>query len=146
MEHYFRGYREASYNIHTMRHRLSEIIACSPDSDLSSLREIVSESAGPMWAADGRLLWPKVAFKVYSLNHLRWPDRIVWSAFCYHNSVPFGVMILVAHLSGVLKNDDAYVDLLNSWSDSRRSALDRMSNLQTYDRYISSSSGKKKMK
>ena len=72
-----------------------------------------------------------------SLNkdHLTVKDRFIWSAFCYMNGVPFGLMVSYAVKTKRLRDDNAVDDILNSWTPDRKIKMERMDNLLTYDRY-----------
>lgn len=135
MEHYWSGYKETNYNVRQMKNKLQSLIEIGGVDSRSSFWERLLEQVGPTHSVDGRLLWPRAAYEVAQMDHLRCAQRIIWAAFCFHNGVPFGLMILTAHYSGVLKNDDAYLDLMNSWSDAGKERMAKMTNLLTYDRY-----------
>lgn len=91
-------------------------------------------------------MWPLVAYNLLQLQHWDYRNRITWSAFCHHNSVPFGLMVLYPFKKGVLKDQEAVADLLNSWCDTKKVLLDNMINLYTYDRYLSSNAFRSNIK
>ena len=104
----------------------------TPQSTWSSIVELVGDIKTP----DGRTHWPYTVLEVLEKDHLRMRDRLIWSGFCYQNGVPFGLMIAYPHLCGALRDEAAYMDLMNSWCNDKRALMDSMTNLMTYDRFM----------
>lgn len=135
MQHYWSGFSQPSYNVSEARARLKLLMDIAKDDKKTELWANLLDHVGPMYSSSGKLLWPKIALELTRIDHFRCNHRIAWAAFCFLNGVPFGTMVLLAHYSRVLKNEDAYVDILNSWSDKNKPVLSKMVNLLTWDRF-----------
>lgn len=99
--------------------------------------QTIQELAGPLVdRSTGKVLWPLRVKSAINKHHFKCADRITWAAFCYLNSVPFSYMVYYAHSRKVLKDDQAYMDLMNSWCPNKIPTLESMTNLYTYDRFM----------
>ena len=136
LENYYSGFENETYSSEELRRRLLIVLKPMQEDNIFSVWDTVIDLAGPIETPDGRTQWPNCVKEVVKLSHFRCRERIIWSGFCYHNGIPFGIMVAYAHFKKVLRDEAAYADLLNSWCATRKLKLDGMLNLKTYMRYI----------
>ena len=135
MQFFHSGFPTATYSKSEIDRRLQLILSFVRDETPASLWDSIIENAGDIQMDHGRIRWPLVVCEVVKSAHFGWRERFIWSGFCYHNAIPFGLMVAYPHASKVLRDQNAYADLLNSWATANRPKLDKMNNLMTYDRY-----------
>ena len=137
MTPYHRGFENPTWSSVELRKRLDSILVHHPSDTVFTLWPRILELAGDVQNAEGQIRWPFIVYEV--LQKISFPnkDRLIWSGFCYQNGIPFGLMVAYAHFRGSLRDEAAYADLLNSWCTQKRRLLDSMTNLMTYDRYLS---------
>jgi hypothetical protein len=102
---------------------------------VDEILEAIIELAGREYDQNNKLLWPLCVKKTVESDHFRVKDRLIWSAFCYNNGVPFGLMVNYVVKGRKLGDDNAIDDILNSWNPEKKVKMAKMSNLMTYDHF-----------
>ena len=137
MQFFHSGYPEPTWSSEELRRRVETIMRLLHGETRTTMWTSITELAGETHYSDGRVKWPYAAYNVLSKKTLSSRERLIWSGFCYHNAVPFGLMFAYPYLCGVLSDESARFDLMNSWSNHKKPLMDSMLNLMTYDRYVS---------
>ena len=81
--------------------------------------------------------WPAVVSHIIYKETMCCTDRMVWSAFCFHNNIPFGMMVAYPHHRGMLRNENAYINLFSTWSDMCRDEMRSMQSMRIQDLSVS---------
>ena len=138
MQYFLTGFPDPTWSSRELERRKRLILQDVQGDTAQSMWQSITDLAGDVRTSDGRVRWPYAVVELLSKKHLCMRDRLIWSGFCYQNGVPFGLMISYPHACRTLRDEAAYFDLMNSWCSAKRSMLDSMVNLMTYDRYVAS--------
>jgi len=135
MDHYLKGFEEPCKDDSSdYRTRMEILQPFIKDDTEESIKNSIVAAIGNELNDDGTQYWPYSISCIMRKSHMCKTARIVWSAFCYHNDIPFGRMIAYPHLRGMLDGPLAYIDLLDSWCVWQEDKLMSMQNMWVKDR------------
>jgi len=95
----------------------------------------IQELAGRMYDTNNKLLWPLCVKNALCCKKFDVKTRYIWSSFCYNNGVPFGLMFNYVYRTHRLNDQNAVLDIINSWNTNSMQRMSKMTNLLTYDRF-----------
>ena len=129
MEHFVNGWDNSPLTTEEFQNRM-QIIKRYIDKDTSiTVMESIIALVGKKYSDDGLYCrWPYAVIRLIEKDAMDDIDVILWSAFCYHNDIPFGMMIAYPHHRGMLPDENAYMQLMNTWVDDN---VDRMRSMAT---------------
>ena len=135
MEHYLKGFEEpCRMNSFDYRTRLELLQPFMNDDTEESIKSSIVAAIGNELNDDGTQHWPYSISCIMRKSHMCETAGILWSAFCFHNDIPFGRMIAYPHIRGMLDCPIAYIDLLDSWCVWQEDKLWSMHILRVKDR------------
>ena len=124
MEHFFLGYAYPVTTSDEFQLRWQEIVPLFANETSASVKRTIIASVGKEKLEDGVLQrWPYAVSRIIRNNYMCSIERHLWSAFCFHNDIPFGLMLAYPHFRGMLRDEAAYMDLMNSWCVGVRDRL-----------------------
>ena len=124
MQHFLLGYADPATSSEQFQLRLQEMLPIIANETAASVKQTIIALVGKEKTDDGVLQrWPYAVSRVLRHRYMCPIGRHLWAAFCYHNDIPFGIMLAYPHLRGMLRNEAAYMDLMNSWCVGVRDRL-----------------------
>ena len=116
MEHFLLGYADPVTSSEEFQLRWQRLLPYIANETPASVKQTIIAVVGSQKLEDGVLQrWPYSVSRIVRNSYMCSIARHLWSAFCYYNDIPFGLMMAYPHLRGMLRDEAAYMDLMNSW-------------------------------
>ena len=133
MEYFLRGFGDVTETSEEHQRRMSIILRYigheTADSILSSIIALI----GKEYNDDGTHRWPYIICHITRKDSFSPTDSLLWSAFCYHNEIPYGMMLAYPHHRGLLCDESGYIYLMDTWCSNMLDAIISMGTLTVRD-------------
>lgn len=135
MDHFLKGWMDLTESKFEMLARMDILMRYIRKDTYQTVMDTIIALVGKPESEDQKFYrWPAVIDHIINKRTMYDTDMLVWSAFCFHNGIPFGLMVAYPHLRGMLRNEDAYLKLMATWSNEMSDGMRSMAQMKVVER------------
>lgn len=129
MEYFLRGFGDVTTDSDEHHRRMATIMRYIGQETAASVMQSIISLLGKEHNEDGTHRWPYIICHILHKDSFSSTESLVWSAFCYHNEIPFGMMVAYPHHKGLLQDEAAYIHLMDTWCTNMQEDIVSMGSL-----------------
>lgn len=136
MDHFLKGWKQMNGTKEELRERMEILERYIGNETRQSVLDSIIALVGPPYGDEHHRFhrWPAAVSDLLYKESMNQTERQLWSAFCFHNGIPFGMMVAFVHARGMLQSESAYINLFATWSELMEDEMRSMASMAVVDR------------